>query len=59
MIEIDLPMPKSCAECFAEYDYINCQITGKHLEYATFDEKRMENCPLKERRIAYDETRSD
>jgi hypothetical protein len=50
MIEIDVEMPKSCSECFAEYDYINCQITDKHLSYTDFDEKRMEDCPLRKKK---------
>lgn len=58
MIIIDLPIPKSCDECFANYDYICCDILnemrlpcnftidGKDLTDKTT--KKLLNCPLKE-----------
>lgn len=52
MIEIDIPMPSCCEECFAldfSGDY-PCCIISKKWEGYNFDilTKRMPSCPLKE-----------
>ena len=48
MIQIDIPMPENCSECPCMYDCIRCQAAERSLDYATFDEKRPEWCPLVE-----------
>lgn len=55
MIQINIPMPKCCGDCFAlddNGDYPRCIITNEQRGYTfRIREKRMPNCPLKE----YDE----
>lgn len=52
MIQIDIPMPKCCGDCFAlddNGDYPRCLITEEQRGYTfRIREKRMPNCPLKE-----------
>ena len=52
MIQIDIPMPKCCDECFAldEYgDYPFCRITQDQRGYNfRTREQRMPSCPMKE-----------
>ena len=52
MIQIDMPMPKNCAECPC-YGLIvfenGCNITGHEFTHNMFD-GRAEDCPLKEQK---------
>ena len=51
MIQIDMPMPKSCTECPCNNDFINCGVTGRNFYKdgnAEALDKRPDNCPLKE-----------
>lgn len=51
MIQINIPMPKCCGDCFAlddNGDYPRCLITEEQRGYTfRIREKRMPNCPLK------------
>lgn len=52
MVQIDIPMPRSCADCplFNAYDFDigYCGKTTSLIPMNTFDEKRLNDCPLKE-----------
>jgi len=51
MIQIDMPMPKNCAECpcygLNEFEHSWCNITGYEFHHNIFDSKA-KDCPLKE-----------
>lgn len=46
MIQIDMQMPKSCDECFCNYDMLCCMVSGERFDWDSFAERRMEKCPL-------------
>ena len=52
MIQIDIDMPTNCADCpvFNAYDMEDgyCRQTLEFIPMKTFNDKRLDNCPLKE-----------
>ena len=48
MIQIDMEMPKSCADCPLLYDQMSCSATGVGIDWNNYDKERLSNCPLKE-----------
>lgn len=48
MLLIDMEIPACCEDCPICYDFMCCPITDTHVDYATMDEKRLPNCPLRE-----------
>ena len=52
MIQIDIDMPTNCADCpvFNAYDMEDgyCGQTLEFIPMKTFNDKRLDNCPLKE-----------
>ena len=50
MIQVDIEMPQNCYNCPMLYDGMGCIITGEGVDWNDYDKKRLDTCPVKEKK---------
>ena len=46
MIQLNIDMPETCADCPCNDDYYRCGATGNEFDFPSFNDRRMDDCPL-------------
>ena len=49
-----MEMPENCLRCGFNYDEMICNATGKELDWVSYTERRMPDCPLVELKFEID-----